>query len=135
MPIRRQDGGIGGSPARRAATQGILLTDLSAPVLSICIPSYNREALALELLGELDAPGFLPFDFEVVLVDNASSTSAYDTVRGFAPQHYPLRYIRLDRTVTVFENVWGSLRRALGTFCLYMADDDRLTVGRVPDIE
>jgi Glycosyl transferase family 2 len=99
------------------------------PVLSICIPSYNREALALELLQVLDAPGFLPFTFEVVLIDNASPDSSYDSVRGFEPRHFVFRYIRLAETISVFANVWGSLRRALGTFCTYAADDDRL----IPD--
>src|SRR5258708_37398847 len=96
------------------------------PVLSICIPSYNREALALELLQVLDAPGFLPFTFEVVLIDNASPDSSYDSVRGFEPRHFVFRYIRLAETISVFANVWGSLRRALGTFCPYAPDDARL---------
>ncbi|MEJ0068186.1 MAG: glycosyltransferase family 2 protein [Pseudomonadota bacterium] len=99
---------------------------MSRPVLSICIPSFNRETLALELLHELDAPGFLPFAFEVLLVDNASTASAYDTVRTFAPRHYPFRYLRLPRTVSAFSNVMGALRRASGELCMYLADDDRL---------
>ena len=103
---------------------------MPGPVLSICIPTYNREALTLEQLRVLDAPGFLPFDFEVIVVDNASSECRYDSVRAFAPSHYALRYVRLDRTIGVFANVSGSLRRATGAFCVYLADDDRL----VPDV-
>jgi glycosyltransferase involved in cell wall biosynthesis len=102
---------------------------VSPPVLSICIPSYNREAMALELLRELDTPGFLPFSFEVMLVDNASSASSYDSVRSFTPRHYTLRYLRLGQTIDAFANVMGTIRRAAGEFCVYLADDDRL----VPD--
>jgi glycosyltransferase involved in cell wall biosynthesis len=105
-----------------------------APVLSICIPSYNREPLVLEQLQLLDAPRFLPFDFEVIVVDNASSSSAYESVRDFVPTHYALRYRRLDQTITAFANVSGSLRRATGTFCAYLADDDRLVPDALADV-
>jgi len=106
---------------------------MTAPTLSICIPSHNREALALEQLQVIDAPGFLPFPFEVLVVDNASS-SGYATVRDFAPRHFSLRYIRLERNIGALNNVWGSLRRAVGTFCLYLADDDRLVPETVAEI-
>jgi glycosyltransferase involved in cell wall biosynthesis len=107
---------------------------MAAPILSICIPSYNRGTLALEALAALDAPGFLPFSFEVVLVDNGSDAGSYDAVRRFAPHHYALRYVRLAATVPILHNVWGSLRRAAGEFCLYLADDDRLIPEAVAEI-
>ncbi|MEJ0067496.1 MAG: glycosyltransferase [Pseudomonadota bacterium] len=107
---------------------------MSQPLVSICIPSYNREAMALDALQVLDQPGFLPFRFEVVLVDNASSASDYASVRRFEPRHYALRYVRLPHTIDAFANLIGSLRRAAGTFCLYLADDDRLEPGNLAHI-
>jgi hypothetical protein len=107
---------------------------MAAPILSICVPSYNRGQLARELLEALDAPGFLPFSFEVVLVDNGSDAGSYDDARRFAPRHYALRHVRLAATVPILDNVWGSLRRAGGEFCLYLADDDRLVPEAVTEI-
>lgn len=102
---------------------------MSPPLLTISIPSYNREGMVLELLAELDQPGWLPFPFEVVVSNNASTTSDYAAVAAYEPRHFGFRYVRLPRLIGAFENVIGNLRRATGQFCVHVGDDDRL----VPD--
>lgn len=100
------------------------------PTLSICIPSYNRSALLRDSLREIDRADFLPFSFEVIVVDNASDDPGYVEISSYRPEHYSFTYIRRPINVGPFRNVTGSLRLATGTFCLYLADDDRL-VGSV----
>ncbi|MBI3516009.1 MAG: glycosyltransferase family 2 protein, partial [Proteobacteria bacterium] len=99
------------------------------PTLSICIPTYQRGHLLIDGLTALDRADALPFPFEVIVVDDASPTDRYERVRALAPRHYGYEFLRLERNLGVFPNLWGTLRRARGTFCVYLADDDRL----VPD--
>lgn len=102
----------------------------SIPVLSICIPSYNRSALLRDSLREIDRADFLPFSFEVIVVDNASDDPGYSEIASYRPKHHSFTYIRRPNNVGAYRNVIGSLRAATGTFCVYLADDDRL-VGAV----
>ncbi len=96
------------------------------PVLSICIPTYQRSRLLAPLLRELDAPGYLPFSFEVVVADNASADAGYEEIARYQPANYTLRYYRNQQNIGAIPNLFGVLRRAQGELSLYLADDDRL---------
>lgn len=103
------------------------------PSLSICIPSYQRAELLGGLLSELDRPGYLPFTFDVIVVDNASPTDAYADIAAFAPRHYALAYYRNEHNIGPIANLFGALRRARGELCLYLGDDDRLVPAALAD--
>lgn len=96
------------------------------PTLSICIPTYQRARLLGPLLRELDAPGYLPFRFEVVVADNASADAGYDEIARYQPANYIFRYHRNQSNIGAIPNLFGVLRRAQGELCLYLGDDDRL---------
>lgn len=96
------------------------------PTLSICIPTYERPHFLLPYLKEIDQPNFLPFPFEVIVVDNASENPVYREFEHFTPTHYSLSYHRRPTNIGAFRNVLGSLRMARGTFCVYVGDDDRV---------
>ncbi len=105
------------------------LTDgrsMTRPILSICIPSYRRAGLLMEVLQHLDQPDLMPFPYDVIVVDNGSPEGDYDAVRRYQPSHFELSYRRNDRTFTAIENWMGTLRRARGEFVLNLADDDRI---------
>jgi glycosyltransferase involved in cell wall biosynthesis len=99
------------------------------PVLSICIPTYNRSELLRQLLAELDQPGYLPFPIEVVVVDNASENPDYEAISEYQPQHVTFRYYRRPANVGVVRNLGGCYRLARGEFCVHLSDDDHL----IPD--
>lgn len=101
------------------------------PVLSICIPSYNRAALLAELLREIDRPDFLPFPFEVIVSDNASPDTGYAAFASHRPAHHAYEYIRHATNIGAFRNILGLYRQARGEFCLHLADDDRLILPQV----
>ena len=84
------------------------------PVLSICIPTYQRSRLLAPLLRELDAPGYLPFSFEVVVADNASADAGYEEIARYQPANYTLRYYRNQQNIGAIPNLFGVLRRAQG---------------------
>jgi len=97
------------------------------PLLSICIPTYNRAKLLKNALSALDFVHHLPFTVEVVVSDNASTDDTHDVIRE-AAQHLPLRHFRHAQNLGAEANVLSVLRRAKGKWCVYLADDDRLLV-------
>lgn len=97
------------------------------PLLSICIPTYNRAELLKEALAALDFVHHLPFTVEVVVSDNASTDDTTAVIQE-AAQHLPLRHFRHARNLGAEANVLSVLRRAKGKWCVYLADDDRLLV-------
>jgi glycosyltransferase involved in cell wall biosynthesis len=114
-------------PDKRAADLAQTLdVDRNRPVLSICVPSYNRSALLLERLAELDAPDFLPFPYEVIVVDNASTDPGYLAVAAARPANHAFRYYRRSKNIGGEPNIFMSYRLARGEFCVHLCDDDHL---------
>jgi glycosyltransferase involved in cell wall biosynthesis len=110
------------------------MTAPTRPVLSICIPTYNRSELLLGLLREMDRPDFLPFPFDVAVSDNASPDPGYQAVAAFKPVHYDYAYVRRPANIGGSANMAGCYRLARGEFCLHLADDDRLIAPEVAAI-
>ncbi len=110
------------------------MTSAVRPILSICIPSYNRSSLLLSLLQEMDRPDFLPFDFEVVVCDNASPDPGYAAIAEFRPEHYGYAYFRRSTNIGGAANIGGCYRLASAEFCLHLSDDDRLISSEVAAI-
>jgi len=101
---------------------------MTKPVLSICIPTYNRAGLLEALLEHLLFVHDLSFETEIVIYDNASTDNTEELVRSYA-ERLPIRYFRQTHNVGVEPNTVASLREARGIYTVYLADDDRL----IPD--
>ncbi len=99
---------------------------MTAPKLSICIPTYNRAALLETLLGQLGQDlKRLPFETEIVVADNASDDDT-GTVLDNASKTLPLRHTRHDINIGAEANVNFAVGMGRGDYALYLADDDRL---------
>ncbi len=102
------------------------MTVIAPPLLSICIPSYNRAALLGELLDRVasNLAGDLADVVEVVVSDNASP----DETEMVAARHAPLIkrfvYIRQQENIGSDRNFLACVAAASGTFCWLMGDDD-----------
>jgi glycosyltransferase involved in cell wall biosynthesis len=101
------------------------------PVLSICIPTFERAAYLERCLASLAPIAELPFPVEVVVSDNASTDETVEVVEA-AP--VPVRLLRQDRNVGAERNVVSALRAARGRYAVYLGDDDRLLLDRVAAI-
>ena len=93
------------------------------PVLSVCIPTYNRgEELAARVrawLAAEDSDGL-----EVVVADNASTDG---TEAAFAALADPrLVYCRNERNVGAFENQLRAFAAAHGTWLMQLTDKDEI---------
>ena len=76
-----------------------------APVVSFCIPTYNRSRYLTSLLQSMCAQleGF-PYAYELVIADNASPDDTGDVVKQFQAQ-LPIRYLRHAENIGCFPNV------------------------------
>lgn len=100
--------------------------DPAAPVVSLCIPTFNRARYLrclLPLLAEELAA--FPHRCEVVVSDNAS-TDDTPAVLGEFVDRLPLRVIRHETNQGAYANVRHVLGQGRGEFLVYLADDDML---------
>lgn len=99
---------------------------MSTPLVSICIPTYNRSRYLDSLLFSLTEhlAGF-PYPFEVLVGDNASTDDTSDTVARFSSL-LPLRYFRHDTNLGGPANWQALVAQASGKYLVYVADDDGL---------
>lgn len=98
------------------------------PVLSICIPTYNRATLLNRCLEHLLNDLILPFPFEVVVCDNASSDNTTEVVSDYIARGLNINYIRQNKNIGAYENHCAAIRNGSGQLMLYLADDDYLIV-------
>ena len=102
---------------------------LRPPVLSICVPTFNRARYLDCLLADLVAHiGELGYSYELLIGDNASEDDTADVVRRYEGQ-LALRYIRRPENVGGFHNLSQLFRSAQGRYLVYLADDDLLIPG------
>ncbi|MBJ96176.1 MAG: hypothetical protein CMP23_17070 [Rickettsiales bacterium] len=98
---------------------------MNRPLLSICIPTYQRVALLKELLESLLPVNELTFAVELVVSDNASTDGTAELLERYQAR-LPLRVLRQRSNVGIAANTIAAFRGARGTYTLYLADDDRL---------
>lgn len=95
------------------------------PLLSVCIPTYNRADLldfCLERLRELKAAGI---EFEVVVSDNASTDATADIVRKHAGSLRMVYRYQPEKCEPLHGFV-NAVRNASGRYVVYLGDDDAL---------
>ncbi|MBC8103829.1 MAG: glycosyltransferase family 2 protein [Cytophagales bacterium] len=109
----------------------------SQPLLSICVPTYNRSAwlrasLDYALPQVLEANG----EVELIVSDNCSTDDTPVLVRALQ-EKYPLRYLRNGENIGFLPNMARVTTEAVGKFIWVMGDDDFLRPGalrRVLDV-
>jgi glycosyltransferase involved in cell wall biosynthesis len=102
---------------------------VSAVKLSICIPTYNREAFLAKALTHCAEDYRFDFPYEIVISDNASTDNTSKVVEDFIARGLPIRYFRRATNGGSSRNLACAFRQARGDYAIYVADDDIL----VPD--
>ena len=110
----------------------------SGPILSICIPTYNRADLLGEALDAIFAQvnGGNSAAIEVVVSDNASPDATADVVQGMALAHpnVRVRYSRQATNVGPDRNILDVMFMGKGLYVLLLSDDDLLLPGALDAI-
>lgn len=94
------------------------------PLLSICIPSYNRPRQLDELVRSIDCN---PAEVEVVICEDNSPgreaiRAAVKQLQGALP--YSIQYVENEQNLGYDGNVRELVARARGRYVLFMGDDD-----------
>ncbi len=105
------------------------------PLLSICIPTFNRaELLELCLSTLLPQLALVQKEVECVISDNASSDRTSAVVAEFAAS-YPVRAFRNEVNLGIIANITKCASElARGEFVLLIGDDDVLCIGAIERI-
>jgi glycosyltransferase involved in cell wall biosynthesis len=100
------------------------------PLLTVCIPAYNRAALLAPLLESTLTQSFN--DYEVLICEDGSPERAAigDVARRFQ-QSYPgrIRYEENPVNLGYDGNIRRLVERAQGHYCVFMGNDDLLCDG------
>ena len=103
---------------------------MTAPLISVCIPAYNRASVLRELLDSILTQDF--DDFDVVICEDRSPERAAirGVVEGLPPAWQPrVRYLENDANLGYDANVRNVMARASGDYCMLMGNDDVMAPG------
>ena len=102
------------------------------PLLSICIPTYNRAQYLKECLNIITSQ-FNDEDVyrsvEIVISDNASPDDTRELVAEYQKKFNNIRYFRNDENLLFDRNVDRAITEAKGEFCWTLSDDDHMRDG------
>jgi len=99
---------------------------LRPPVLSICVPTFNRARYLDCLLADLVAHiAELGYSYELLIGDNASEDDTAAVVSRYEGQ-LAIRYIGRPENVGAVHNISQLFGAAQGRYVVYVADDDLL---------
>ncbi len=110
-------------------------TTVPAPLLSICIPTFNRAPFLAELLETLlpQLPA-LGEQVELLLSDNASTDNTPQVVASFQQRGLRIRSIRNPENLGADGNFLQCLSLATGRYLWLLGDDDLPTPHAVPQL-
>ena len=99
---------------------------MNLPLVSFCIPTFNRSRYLDSLLGMLAHQlADFPYSFEVFVSDNASTDETAEVVARHQGK-LPLRCVRHDANRGGPGNWQYVMAHARGTYVIYVADDDAI---------
>ncbi len=96
----------------------------SHPLVSICLPTYNAEAYLEVSLESVLAQTYE--NFEVIVVDDASTDTTCEILRKYADQDPRVKVTHNKKRKGLFENYNAALELAQGQFIKPFAQDDLL---------
>jgi glycosyltransferase involved in cell wall biosynthesis len=97
---------------------------MNKPFFSICIPTYNRETLLPKAIDS--ALSQIGVDFEVVVVDNASTDNTQDVLKTFDDKR--IRSFRNLSTVSMYANHNICIDFARADWIVFLHSDDQLEI-------
>jgi len=97
------------------------------PLLSVCIPTYNRSLIlkrTLENLIKLDSN-----DFEIVVSDNGSTDSTQEILHNIVDPRVSIS--RNEKNMGFVYNCINVLENSNGKYCMLLSDEDDAELGNV----
>lgn len=105
------------------------------PLLSICIPTYNRaELLKLALISLVQQAKGLEDLIEIIVSDNGSSDHTEEVCNSILTKIGRGKYHRNSHNLGCTANILTSILLAKGKFCWIIGDDDMIINGKLSEI-
>jgi abequosyltransferase len=105
---------------------------ISNPLLSICIPTFNREKYLRECLNSIVEEN-INDQFEVVISNNASTDKTIDVVSEFEKK-LPIKVISQESNIGPDRNFDAVISAANGKYCWLLGDDDVIKPGALKQL-
>jgi glycosyltransferase involved in cell wall biosynthesis len=106
-----------------------------APLLSICIPTYNRaDLLKLALVSVSQQTKGFDGLVEVIVSDNGSSDDTESVCKSILADMQWAKYHRNSHNLGVTANILATILLSSGKFCWIIGDDDMIVNGKLPEI-
>lgn len=97
----------------------------TAPLLSICIPQFNRTSFLMALLRSIEDQTFR--EVEICVSDGGSNDGrANEILMTLQNGTLPFRYARVEENLPYDANLRSSVHLARGHYCLLFGNDDAL---------
>jgi glycosyltransferase involved in cell wall biosynthesis len=103
------------------------------PQFTIAIPTYNNELTVANAIHSAISQDY-PFEYELLIVNNASTDGTLARIEKFLPHPY-IRVITNAETCTLYENHNVCLREARGDYVVFCHSDDVLDTAALSIIE
>ncbi len=100
------------------------------PLISICIPTYNRKDFLKILLESIISQADPEF-IQIVISDNASTDGTSLLVDEFKSKYSNLIYRSATENLGADRNYLASVKNATGKYCWLMGSDDALKPGSI----
>lgn len=100
------------------------------PILSICIPTYNRLSYLKNLL-ELLLPQILSKKIEICISDNNSSDGTRDFLHSLVNNYAFIKCVIQSNNLTIDDNMYAVIAMATGHYIYPIGDDDLIVEGGV----
>ena len=98
-----------------------------SPIVTVCIPTYNRRELLAASLQSVRDQSLQ--NVEIIVSDNASTDDTGDYVRSLNDPR--IRYDRLEQNIGLFGNLSRCLQLGSGKYRVMLPDDDLMLRGNL----
>lgn len=103
------------------------LKNMNKPLVSICIPTYNRVYYLKKCLDSIVCQfndSEIYKQVEVVISDNASGDNTMEVVREYQQKYANIKYFRNPENIGGVKNVIKAATYASGAYIWFFSDDD-----------
>jgi abequosyltransferase len=112
---------------------------MNRPLLSICIPTYNRAAYLPTCLDSIVSQlnnATLQEEVEIVIADNASTDGTENVVKHYVETYKNVRIVYFNNQKNIgFDRSFTKLiEKSSGVYCLSIGDDDAFFDNTIPMI-
>jgi glycosyltransferase involved in cell wall biosynthesis len=108
----------------KSETAQVTVPGMRRKLVSLLVPARNEQGNLPRVFDEVSAVfAGLPYDYEVVLLDNASTDETPQIAREFCRRDPRWRYLRLSRDFSVEGSLAAGLRAAQGDAAIVLFSD------------